>query len=197
MPRCKNSEKPCYYTGKEDTPRGKGYSAKYEDEGKKMKGTDGKMYKVSGNRWVILKSKNKVVSPRGFNERDSRYEENPLFHRPSRGEMLENLRSGEMMKYGDDFDDEKLESIKQIKTITPDEARSLMRYPLSVITSLIGRVDLFEKNGTPFDIIEMAEDENVEYERLINDINDLSGGLPQEEIERLKTVDSTTLVVLK
>lgn len=61
MPRCKNcpknTTKPTYYTGKEKTPRGKGFAAKHEQEGKKMKGKDGNMYHVSKNRWVLHKSK--------------------------------------------------------------------------------------------------------------------------------------------
>lgn len=68
MPVCKNcplpSGKKCYYTGKENTPRGHGYAARYEKEGKRMKGTDGKMYYVKGDRWVLVKSKKRVVSPR-------------------------------------------------------------------------------------------------------------------------------------
>ena len=72
MPVCKNCspEKKCYYTGKENTPRGRGYAARYEKEGKRMKGTDGKMYCVKGDRWVLVKSKKRVVSPRMHQEQD-------------------------------------------------------------------------------------------------------------------------------
>ena len=63
MPRCKNcppSARGCYYTGKENTPRGRGFAAKYEEEGKRMKGTDGRMYVVSktrsGLRWDAVRS---------------------------------------------------------------------------------------------------------------------------------------------
>ena len=61
MPRCKNCPpsptRGCYYTGKENTPRGKGYSAKYEKEGKKMRGRDGEMYVVKNERWAKVGSK--------------------------------------------------------------------------------------------------------------------------------------------
>ena len=63
MPRCKNcppSARGCYYTGKENTPRGRGFAAKYEAEGRRMKGTDGRMYVVSktrsGSRWDAVRS---------------------------------------------------------------------------------------------------------------------------------------------
>ena len=80
MPRCKNcppSAQGCYYTGKENTPRGRGYCAMHEKEGKRMKGTDGRMYVVSktrsGSRWNLAGSssgKNKKTSPRMMNEDD-------------------------------------------------------------------------------------------------------------------------------
>lgn len=69
MPLCKNcpEDKKCYYTGKENNPRGKGYSAKYEPEGKRMQGRDKKMYVVKNGRWVksVLKKK---TSPRMYDD---------------------------------------------------------------------------------------------------------------------------------
>lgn len=64
MPLCKNippEGKPCYYTGKENTPRGRGYAAKY-CEGDSKKGTDGQMYLAKGERWV--KKNSRKTSPR-------------------------------------------------------------------------------------------------------------------------------------
>jgi len=60
MPRCKNcvEGKPVsYYTGKENTPQGRGYCARYEKEGKKMMGKDGKMYRSNGKKWIKIVSK--------------------------------------------------------------------------------------------------------------------------------------------
>ncbi len=70
MPRCKNCPPPphkgCYYTGKENTPLGRGWSARYEESGKRMKGTDGKYYQSNGDRWVKVVSKGKRnTNPRG------------------------------------------------------------------------------------------------------------------------------------
>ena len=62
MPVCKNtSEK--RYTGKENTPLGRGYSASAEEEGKRMKGRNGKMYVAHGERWSVISENEK--SPRG------------------------------------------------------------------------------------------------------------------------------------
>lgn len=67
MPLCKNTDKK-RYTGNENTPLGKGYSASVEELGKRMKGTDGNMYKVvktkGGKRWMKITSK--VKSPRMY-----------------------------------------------------------------------------------------------------------------------------------
>ena len=66
MPVCKNTDRK-RYTGKENTPLRRGYSASAEDEGKRMKGKDGNMYVASrikgGKRWKLVK---KVTSPRMF-----------------------------------------------------------------------------------------------------------------------------------
>ncbi len=51
MPRCKNSS--CkYYTGKEPSPKGLGYCAYDEKEGKIMKGRDGNMWIKKNGKWV-------------------------------------------------------------------------------------------------------------------------------------------------
>lgn len=58
------------YSGKENTPLGKGYSASGEKVGKRMKGRDGKMYVVNeyknGKRWarVVSTSSKRHTSPR-------------------------------------------------------------------------------------------------------------------------------------
>lgn len=78
MPRCKNvsaSEKPSYYTGKENTPRGRGYDARYEEDGKGRKGTDGQMYVAKNGRWIKKKSTRKT-SPQGLYDQP-RYEVDP------------------------------------------------------------------------------------------------------------------------
>ena len=49
MPVCKNTSKK-YYTGKENTPLGKGFSASVEKVGKRMKGLDGNMYVVDDSK---------------------------------------------------------------------------------------------------------------------------------------------------
>lgn len=49
MPLCKNCD--CYYTGKENTPRGLGWCARHEEEGKRRKGSDDRWYKNDKGRW--------------------------------------------------------------------------------------------------------------------------------------------------
>jgi len=65
MPRCLNCPTPpkkgYYYNGEENTPLGKGYSARFEKEGKRMKGNDGKMYTVKNGKWIAVNKS----SPRG------------------------------------------------------------------------------------------------------------------------------------
>ena len=55
-----------YYSGKENTPLGKGYSASGEKIGTKMRGRNGNMYEVvkyrGGKRWQKVRN----VSPRGY-----------------------------------------------------------------------------------------------------------------------------------
>lgn len=67
MPRCKNCPPPphkgCYYTGNENTPLGRGFVARYEQEGKRMEGGDGQFWTVSNGRWV---KKNRNSNPRGW-----------------------------------------------------------------------------------------------------------------------------------
>lgn len=64
MPRCKNcppSYKGYYYTEKENTPLGNGWSAKFVEPGKRMKGKDGKYYQSNGEKWIKVK----ITNPRG------------------------------------------------------------------------------------------------------------------------------------
>lgn len=73
MPLCRNHTQK-KYTGKENSPLGKGYHAHGEKLGKRMKGKDGKMYVVvkwgEGKRWQVhhtkkvSPSRRKVSSPR-------------------------------------------------------------------------------------------------------------------------------------
>ncbi len=172
MPLCKNC--PGYYTGKEDTPRGRGYAAKYEPEGKKMKGKNGKMYVSKGNRWVRVSSSKKVTSPR-------------LYPAPEPGELASHLRAGEMLKYGDDFDDEKLTIIDQIDA-TEDEKRALLKYPLHIISMLL------RSRGN---VVEEAERLYGDHERLVDEIMRLEGIISHVERERLMNVPTTHLTVLK
>ena len=65
--KCKNTDDRSY-TGKENTPLGRGYSAAVEKVDTKMKGRDGKMYVVkkykNGKRWIRSSSVRKNTSPR-------------------------------------------------------------------------------------------------------------------------------------
>ena len=73
--RCKNCDGK-YYTGKENTPLGRGYSAAVEKVGTKMRGRDGKTYVVkkysNGKRWVHVSSqgspkpKGRKTAPKGL-----------------------------------------------------------------------------------------------------------------------------------
>lgn len=67
MPRCKNvpdDEKPIYYKGNELSPKGRGYVARFDQEGKERIGLDRQKYIVKNGRWVLKTSKRKS-SPRG------------------------------------------------------------------------------------------------------------------------------------
>ncbi len=67
MPRCKNvppSEKAVYYTKQENTPKGNGWCARFEEEGKVRKGTDGNQWIAKNGRWVKKKSTRKS-NPKG------------------------------------------------------------------------------------------------------------------------------------
>jgi hypothetical protein len=55
MPVCKNNPKKTY-TGQEPSPKGLGYCAGSEKEGKIMKGLDGNMWIKSNGRWIKNKS---------------------------------------------------------------------------------------------------------------------------------------------
>lgn len=68
MPRCKNSPD-VYYTGKENTPLGRGYSSRGEKEGQKRKGKNGEMYQIKNGRWSKISGKRKNKNPKGFFEK--------------------------------------------------------------------------------------------------------------------------------
>jgi len=65
MPVCKNNLKK-HYTGDEPSPKGLGYCASGEKEGKTMKGKDGNMWIIKNGRWIkhqndySIKLKNKL-----------------------------------------------------------------------------------------------------------------------------------------
>lgn len=78
MPLCKNTNKRgarSYFTGFENTPRGRGFCAQYEAKGTRMRGADGQMYFVetiqrngqTEKRWV-------PVTPEGSRRRNQRYD---------------------------------------------------------------------------------------------------------------------------
>ncbi len=69
MPVCKNTDRK-QYTGNENTPLGKGFSASVEKVGTRKKGKDGKMYVVkkvkNGKRWAATQSSSKKIkNPKG------------------------------------------------------------------------------------------------------------------------------------
>lgn len=55
MPICKNNPKK-HYTGDEPSPKGLGYCASSEKEGKIMKGRDGNLWIKSGGKWIKYKN---------------------------------------------------------------------------------------------------------------------------------------------
>ena len=74
MPRCKNipeGHKACYYKGDENTPRGKGLAAQFE-EGKNRKGMDGNMYTATNGRWIKKVSSHSSPSRRGKGKKSKR-----------------------------------------------------------------------------------------------------------------------------
>ena len=62
MPRCKNNSNK-YYTGKEKSPRGKGFDAEKVPEGTRKKGTNNKLYESKNNVWRLTGSSS-VRSPK-------------------------------------------------------------------------------------------------------------------------------------
>ncbi len=56
MPICKNNPKK-HYSGDEPSPKGLGYCASSEKEGKIMKGRDGNLWIKSGGKWIRYKDK--------------------------------------------------------------------------------------------------------------------------------------------
>ena len=78
MPLCKNHPSK-RYTGKENTPLGRGYSASVEEVGSRRKGRDGKMYTVvhtkNGRRWRKLASSKRKTSPRGDDDKKNHVED--------------------------------------------------------------------------------------------------------------------------
>jgi hypothetical protein len=70
MPKCKNDEESSY-TGKEPSPKGKGYSAKKEKIGTKKRGRDGNIWivkkRVNGIKsWARFSTKKKIIKKKGY-----------------------------------------------------------------------------------------------------------------------------------
>lgn len=86
--KCKNCEGK-YYTGKENTPLGRGFSASAEKIGKRMKGKDGKMYEVvksgKGKRWARVTS-TKKTDPSSKRKTSPRMDDRKLW------EYMENIQ---------------------------------------------------------------------------------------------------------
>ena len=83
MPKCKNDPKSSY-TGKEPSPRGKGFCAKKERIGSKKRGKDGKMWvvkkRVDGIKlWTRFSSKKKIVKKRKYKMKGGALDYNPRF----------------------------------------------------------------------------------------------------------------------
>ena len=65
--KCKNydgSKKMGYYKGDEPSPKGLGFCAKYEIEGKERKGKDRNLWKVKNGRWVKITKPKKSTAPK-------------------------------------------------------------------------------------------------------------------------------------
>lgn len=79
--KCKNCDDK-YYTGEENTPLGRGYSASVEKVGTEMKGKDRKMYVVkkykNGKRWVRISSASKQKNPQGWFDWGKRKKKTPI-----------------------------------------------------------------------------------------------------------------------
>ena len=77
MPRCKNCPPPpakgYYYTGQENTPLGRGYSARFESEGTKMLGNN----KNKRVYWVVSDGKWSEVKKKSSSSRNSSQRSNP------------------------------------------------------------------------------------------------------------------------
>ena len=75
MPRCKNDYK--YYTGKEPSPKGLGYCASGDEEGKIRKGRDGYMYIKNKGKWIKYKDETgkSITSKIWYNVKDITNEE--------------------------------------------------------------------------------------------------------------------------
>ena len=63
MPHCLNNPKRIY-KGTEPSPKGLGFCASGEKEGKKMKGKDDNMWEKIGIRWVKISNTNKKETPK-------------------------------------------------------------------------------------------------------------------------------------
>lgn len=70
MYTCKNKEDK-YYTGRENTPLGRGYYASGEKKGQIRVGRDGKKYKAGNGRWVLIEKRR--FNPRMELEDDELY----------------------------------------------------------------------------------------------------------------------------
>lgn len=150
--RCKNCQEKSY-TGKENTPLGKGYSASVEKIGKKMRGRDGNMYIVkkykNGKRWIKL-SKGRKSSPRGAlspNEIRKFLDEaeeicpgmkEKLLNAEAGDAELDKYLIGKLMEKNNDWIREKF--LNKLRHVTDEEGERLCDYGL-VFRQMIGYPD--------------------------------------------------------
>ena len=112
--QCKNNPKKTY-TGKENTPLGKGYSADKEKVGTEMKGRDRSLYVVvkikNGKRWQKVSSPRRKTSPRRKNRSPEGF-----------------LRQLRLSGFSKDKLYNKLREIEPKLDMTTDERKSLQDY---------------------------------------------------------------------
>lgn len=141
MPLCKNipeGEKACYYTGKENTPRGRGYAARH-CEGKSKKGNDGQMYVAKNGRWVKKTSTRRVrkTSPRMM------YNSGMLsMYRPGKVFII----TSQIQNFGDDDEDEIVNQIYKFLPPAMKEWNELVDYQCKAYDDWDGECDDIQYN---------------------------------------------------
>lgn len=136
---CKNNSSK-RYTGYENTPLGRGYSASGEEEGKRMKGRDGKMYYVERmsndvKRWKMVEKNN---NPRLFMHSFTASNTDSSFY----------YRYARYTIYCDVEDDGKLTIVKITKSPFGDVV-GLNEIPENVREKIVKNLDERIKNDNP------------------------------------------------